>query len=155
MHDEELGACGIGHHASGHGEHTRRMLQIIGKAVLCKFALDAVAGAAHAVTVGASALNHKASDNPVKDQSVIKTFTDQADKVVYGNRSDFGIQLCFDHAAVFHGDGYNGILCHNFLPLLMKFCYNESKNNISLKFSERKALFGKSMEIQSKGAECR
>ena len=50
-----------------------------------------VARAAHAGTVRAAALDHKAFDHAVKDQSVIKTFLNQSDKVIYGIRSDLRI----------------------------------------------------------------
>ena len=53
------------------------MGQIVLEAVVGKLALDAVARAAHAVAVGAAALDHKALDDPVEDQAVIKALVHQ------------------------------------------------------------------------------
>ena len=72
MHQEKLGACGVGHHGSCHGQHARCVRQIILETVVGKLTLDAVSRAAHAGAVRASALNHKAFDDAVEDQSVIE-----------------------------------------------------------------------------------
>ena len=60
------------------GIRDRRMGQIVLEAVVGKLALDAVARAAHAVAVGAASLDHKALDDPVEDQAVIKALVHQA-----------------------------------------------------------------------------
>ena len=58
----------------------------------------------------------------MEDQAVIEFFLDQADKVVDGNRSDLRIKLGLDYISVFHGKGYDRILCHNkLLPFFSKF----------------------------------
>ncbi len=62
-------------------EITPRVCDGIVKSVGGKFALDAVARAIHAGPFGASALNHKAGDDAMKGQSVIKFFADQLFKV--------------------------------------------------------------------------
>jgi len=85
---------------------------------LGKFSLDAVAGIAHPGSVRASALDHKAFDNPVEDQAVIKFFVDQTDEIVYGIGSDFRVKLRLDYVSVFHGNSYNRILCHISCPFL-------------------------------------
>ena len=77
MHDKELGAGGVGAHSAGHGQNALRMRQRIGEAVVGKLSLDAVARAAHAVPVGASALDHKSADHTVKNQTVIESFLHQ------------------------------------------------------------------------------
>ena len=48
------------------------MLKLIGKSILAKFAFDAVAGAAHAVSVWTAALDHEAINDSVKNQAVIE-----------------------------------------------------------------------------------
>ena len=111
MHDEELASAGIGGLGSSHGQHTALMSQVVLHAVEPELALDAVAGTAHAGTLGAAALNHKAGDDTVKDQTVIEAFVDQRDEVAHRLGRYFGIQLSNDLAAVFHFDGYDGI-CH-------------------------------------------
>ena len=81
-----------------------------------KLALDVVAGAAGTVALRAAALDHKAADDTVEDQSVIELAVGQRDKVLYGFGCDFGIQLQFDDAAILHGNGCNGIFAvHGFL----------------------------------------
>ena len=66
-----------------------------------KFALDIVAQAAHAGSVRTAALNHKAVDDAVEDQSVIVAFLDQADKIVYRIWCDLRIELCLHDIAIF------------------------------------------------------
>lgn len=109
VHDEELGAGGIRVHGSCHGKHALRMLKVIGDAVLAEFSLDGIAWASHAVSVGAAALDHKAIDDSVENQTVVKTFLYQADKIIYCVWCDFWIKLCFHHIAVFHCNCYNRI----------------------------------------------
>lgn len=61
----------------------------------------------------------------MENQSIIKVFVDQADKVVYGNRGYIGIKLQPDSPTVFHSDCYNWILCHkNNLYLSCHVIYN-------------------------------
>ena len=72
MHDEKLRTGGIGVHAPCHGKDAFRMFQVIGYAVLSEFTFDAIAGSAHTGTFRVAALNHKAADNAVKNQAVIK-----------------------------------------------------------------------------------
>lgn len=50
VHDKELAACGIRMHGTSHGNHTFRMLQIIGHTILSKFALDGISGTSHTST---------------------------------------------------------------------------------------------------------
>ena len=120
VHDKKLASGRVGNHRSCHGKNAFRVLEVIFHAVLGKFALDAVARTAHAGAVGAAALNHKALDNAVKGQSVIKFLIDKADKIVYGDRGDFRIQLCLDYVAALHGNGNNRIFCHGLLSFLYK-----------------------------------
>ena len=85
------------------------MDQVVLHAVLGKLALDGVAGAAHAVAVGAAALDHKAGDAAVEDQAVIKALLHQADEVVHAVGGHVGVELGLDDAAVFHFNGHNRI----------------------------------------------
>ena len=85
------------------------MLQIVLEAVRGELALDAVAGTAHAGALRVAALDHKAGDDAVEDQSVVKSLADEGNKVVDGVRRDFGIKLSLDNVAVFHFKGDYGI----------------------------------------------
>ena len=85
------------------------MLQVILEAVGRKLAPDAVAGAAHAGAVGVAALDHKAGDDPVEDQAVIKALAYKGDEIVDGVGSDLRVELGLDHVAVFHLKGNNRI----------------------------------------------
>ena len=87
------------------------MLKIIGKAILCKFSFDAVAGAAHTGSIRASSLDHEAIDHTMEDQAVIEAFFDKADKVIHCIGGNFRIKLCFYHILVFHSNGYDWV-CH-------------------------------------------
>ena len=110
MHDEELAARGVGHHAAGHGQHAAGVAQVVlSEAVAGELALDGIAGAAHAGALGVAALDHEAGDDPVEDQAVVEVGGHQGDEVRHGVRRDFGIQLGLDDAAVFHFDGDDGI----------------------------------------------
>lgn len=60
------------------------MLQIIFKAVARKFSFNTVAGAAHTIAVGTTALDHEAFNHAVKDQTVVKALVYQAEKIVDG-----------------------------------------------------------------------
>ena len=77
-----------------------------------KFSFNGVAGASHTGSVGTSALDHEAFDDPVEDQPVVKALIDQTDKVIYCIWGDFRIQLRFHDIAVFHRNG-NYWICHN------------------------------------------
>ncbi len=109
MHDEELAAGGVHSLGPGHAENAPGVAQVVGHAVGGEFALDAVAGAAHAGAVGAAALDHEAGDDPVEGQAVVKALVGQGDEVVDGVGGLVGVQLALHDAAVLHGDGDNGI----------------------------------------------
>ena len=118
VHDEELAACGVGIHCASHGENAGSVLEVIFETVGGEFALDAVAGATHAVAVGAAALNHETGNDTMEDLVIIETLIDEGDEVVNSVGSEFGIELSLDDVAVFHFDGYVGI--HNVPPDLSK-----------------------------------
>ena len=111
VHDEELRTCGVGGLASGHGQDTTLVLQVILDAVEEELALDAVAGATHAGAVGAATLDHKAGNHAVEDQAVIVVVIAQIDEVIDALGGLFGVQLSLDNAAVFHGD-LKSRICH-------------------------------------------
>ena len=75
------------------------MFQIVFKTVHGKFARDLVSRAAHAGSVWAAALDHKAVYHAVKRKSVIVPFFYKRDKVVYGIWCDVGIEFCLDGTA--------------------------------------------------------
>ena len=115
MHDEELGACAVGHHAAGHGKDSSGVLKLIFKAIIGKFPLDAVAGTSHAGAGGISALYHKSGNDTVEDDAVIKALIDKAYEVIDGIGGDVGIELGGDDCAIFHLYGYDGVLIFHFL----------------------------------------
>ena len=110
-------------HGTSHGENALRVLQVVLKAVDRKLAGNGIAGTAGSGAVRIAALDHETSDDAVKDQTVIKVFLDQGDKIVYGDRSDFRIELRLDHAAVRHGKSYDWILCHLCISFLKNKIY--------------------------------
>ena len=88
------------------------MAKVIFEAVLGELTRNRVARAAHAGTVWTAALDHKAVDDAVEDQAIIEALLYEADEVVDGVRSDLRVELCLNAVAVFHGNGYDWILCH-------------------------------------------
>ena len=109
VHDEELASGAVRRHSARHGEHAAVVLQVIFEAVAGKLALDGVARTAGADAVRVAALDHKAGDDAVEDDAVIKALLDEGDEVVDGVRRDLRIELRLDDAAVFHFDGNYGI----------------------------------------------
>ena len=86
--------------------------EVIFESVLGKLAGNRVAGSARAEPLRAAALDHETVDDPVKDQTVVKSFFDEADEIVDGVRRGLGVELRLDDAAVFHCDRYDWVLCH-------------------------------------------
>ena len=124
MHNEELRAGRVRMHCACHGKYARRMLQVIFEAVVCKLTADRISRAAHAGSVRAAALDHKAADDSVEDQSVIEALFNKADKVVDRVRGDLRIKLCLHNISVFHCNCNDRILCHFLNPhfLILKYC---------------------------------
>ena len=112
VHDEELAAGAVHGLRPGHAQHTAGVPQVILHAVGGKLALDAVPRAAHAGSVGAAALDHKAGDDPVEDQPVVVPGVGQGDEIVHALGRDVGIQLGNDLAAVLHFKSHDRI-CHS------------------------------------------
>ena len=109
VHNEELRACGVGMHGTGHGDHASGVLECILDTVGRKLTLDLITGAAHTRTGGIAALDHKARDDSVKDESVIEALVCKLDEIFYCDRRDLGIKLEGHRAAVFH---FNDCFCH-------------------------------------------
>ncbi|MPN63595.1 hypothetical protein SDC9_211359 [bioreactor metagenome] len=109
MHDEELAARRVGHHAARHRQHAARVLERVGKAVLAELARDRVARSAHAGAGRVAALDHEAGNHAVEDQPVVKALLDQVHEVGDRIGRDFGEQLGLNHIAVVHFDGHNGV----------------------------------------------
>ena len=119
MHDKELASGRVGHHAASHAQNAAVMLEIVlGKAVVLELALDAIAGATHAGTLGIAALNHETGDDAVKDEAVIEAAVHKAQEVVDGVRSNLRVELGLDDAAVFHLKGDYGIWHDDNRPFL-------------------------------------
>ena len=92
-------------------------------AVGSKLALDVPAGAAGAVAQRAAALDHKAGDDAVERQAVVKALADQLLEIFTGDGSGFLVQLNVDDAAVFHSNANHS--CYNtplFRPLAKGIC---------------------------------
>ena len=53
----------------------RSCLEAVLHPVVAELTADGIAGATHAVAVGAAALDHETRDHPVEDQAVIKSRT--------------------------------------------------------------------------------
>ena len=80
------------------------MRQLVLHAVLRELALDGVLRAAGAVAQRAAALDHKAGDDAVERQSVVKTVVCQVHKVLNRDRRCIAVQLDVDRAVVLDGD---------------------------------------------------
>ena len=85
------------------------MLEGIDHAVGAELALDGEAGAAHAGRIRVAALNHKAGNDAMEAQAVVKAVLHELDKGRHGVGRRFGIQLDLHHIAVFHLNGHNRI----------------------------------------------
>ena len=120
-HDKELRTGAVLHHAARHAQHAVGVLERVGHAVLGKFALDAVAGAAGAVALGASALNHEAGNAAVEGQPVIKTAVGQGNEVAHAFGRNIGVQFAGHDAAVLHLDG-KGRIGHRKSDLSLLLC---------------------------------
>ena len=104
VHDEELAAGAVGVHAAGHADDAADVLDGVVDAIGGKLALDVPAGAAGAVAQRAAALDHKAGDDTVEGQAVVKAFLDQLFEILTGDGGNFLVQLDVDDAAVFHSN---------------------------------------------------
>ena len=72
MHDKEMASCGIRIHCPGHRKNPRIVREVIRETVLRELSFDCVSRASHTGSVRTSALDHKAADHAMEDQSVIK-----------------------------------------------------------------------------------
>ena len=97
LDNKELAAGAVIVIGARHGYGAPDVGDIVFHAVLGKFALDVLVGAAGAVALGISALDHKAVDDPMERKSIIKSVVGQLAKIRHGNGRGIGIQL--------HGDG--------------------------------------------------
>ena len=147
MHDKELGACAVRHHASCHGKHACGMLKVIFKAVIGKFSFDAVSGAAHTGAGRISALDHETRDDPVEDDAVIKALIDKAYKVIDRIGSYLGIKLCGDDAAIFHLYGYDGVFI--FHDNILPFIFDKIKRCLQIMIDAYKRLILQVFSLQS------
>jgi len=116
VHDKELTSGRVGRRGACHAQNTALMLQIVFNTVEEKFALNAVAGAAHTGAVRAAALDHEAGNDTVEDQAIIVIVVCQINEVVDALRSLIGVQFTFDNAAVFHGNLKSRIAHFNISP---------------------------------------
>ena len=88
------------------------MLKVVWETVSGELSFDAVAGPAHSGALRVATLDHKTIDDTMEDQSIVKPFLNQRDKILYCVWCDIRIQFNFDHAAIFHFDGHEGIFFH-------------------------------------------
>ena len=127
------------------------MTKVVFEAVLGELTRNRVAWAAHAGTVRTAALDHKAVDDAMEDQAVIEALLYEADEIVDGVRSDLRVELCLNAVAVFHGNGYDWILCHFSASFLIYIHpdYNFYKNGMQGR--KRVALSGGYDKMMNKG----
>ena len=93
-----------------------------------KLALDILIGAARAVALGVAALDHKALNDTVEDQSVIEALGDQLFEVCYGNGCHVGTKLHNDGAEIFDLNGDNvGFLVHKLYLIQVFVAGNEER----------------------------
>ena len=109
VHHEKLTSGGIGSHGTRHGEYTAVVLEVIFKAIGGKFTLYAVARTADAYALGVASLDHKAGNDAVENNTVIKAFFNKGNKIVNGIGCNFGIELSFHDVARLHFNGNYGI----------------------------------------------
>ena len=107
MHDKELAGCRVGIVGSCHGDYASGVLKRVVEAVCLELANDVVLGAAHAVTLGISALDHEAGNYSVEDKTVVEALAYKLKEVCYGLGRSLGAELKLDNAAVFHFDYYH------------------------------------------------
>ena len=86
------------------------MLKRVVKSILAELTLNGISRASHSVSVRAAALDHKAVNDSVENQSVIKTFFYQTYKIIYCVRSNLRIELGLHDIAIFHGYCNNRII---------------------------------------------
>ena len=128
MHNEELGGCGVGVAGSCHGENARGVAEVVGhEAVSDELALDACRLLLLELGVKAAALDHKALDNAVEDETREEAFLNKVKEVLYGNGSLFGVELG-DHFAVVFDREFDLRMIHNlFLSIFVCdfiFCFD-------------------------------
>ena len=87
----------------------------------------------------------------MEDQAVIEALLYKADEIVDGVRSDLRVELCLNAVAVFHGNGYDWILCHFSASFLIYIHpdYNFYKNGMQGR--KRVALSGGYDKMVNKG----
>ena len=112
-HNEKLGTSGIRNGRPGHGKNTSFVGEMVGKAITAELPFDTVARAPCSATLGTSALNHKAGNNPVKDQAIIKPLFYQGDKIVDRIGSYSRKKFRLYQPPVFHLDSYQWIFAHS------------------------------------------
>ena len=120
MHNEELATGGVGAGGTGHAQNAPLVTQFVLEAVKEKLALDAVAGAAHTGAIGTAALDHKAGDDPVEDQSVIVIMICQINEVVHALGCLIGIQFALNDTTVFHSDLKSRVCHYQYLSFIAR-----------------------------------
>ena len=99
--DEKLGACRIRILRPCHGDHAALVLEIGGNTVHKELALDLVLCAAHAGSLGISALDHEILDDSVEYQTVVEAVLHQLEEVLNSDGSLVGVKLQLDLLSVF------------------------------------------------------
>ena len=72
VHDEELGACAVVVLGTRHGDHAPLMGNVVLIAVGTELAHDFGVAAAGSISIGVTALHHKAFDDAVESQPVVE-----------------------------------------------------------------------------------
>ena len=111
VHDKELRARGVhclfgadegGFAQSCHGKDAARMRKVVFNAIIGKFAGNGIRRAARPVAVRVAALDHKAGDDAMERESIVKAFFRKLDKILYRDRCDRFVQRDRDDAVAFY-----------------------------------------------------
>lgn len=105
--NEELAACAVRILGPRHRNHPSFMREIIFDAVTFKFAFDRIIRSARANTIGIAALNHKAFNNPMENQAIVKALVDQIDEISASVRRIFVVQFKLDIAEILDRKNYH------------------------------------------------
>jgi hypothetical protein len=137
MGDEELASVRV-RTGVGHGENARFVVPEIGRELV----LEAIAGAARARALGATALDHEPADHPVECQVIVKAPFGKVREAQYRARGLIGeepyryvARRCFIVALMGGYDGFFSSPC--FLPGQMRqeVTVRKARNERSMPFS--------------------
>ena len=104
MHDKELGACAVRILRARHRNRAAGMFDRVFYSIGGELAFNRLIRAAHSGTFRVAALNHKAGDDAVKCQAIVKSFLNKFGKICHRDRGLVGIQFHFNRSIIFDCD---------------------------------------------------